>query len=130
MNIPGTDWNKFCLCNINDLFLIGWPEWSSTHSTSTVIFLLCMVRLRWGVDIDHLADMFAISSSTASRIFNTWVTFLANELPPYLLKWPSREQVRMTLPSAFKYFPKTRVLHSASQHAILTEKDVELIQTT
>ncbi len=77
-----------------------------------------MVRLRRGVDIEHVADMFAVSPSTASRVFNTWINLLGNELPPYLLRWPSKEQVRETLPKSFKYFPKTRAIIDCTEFFI------------
>ena len=73
-------------------------------------FLLVTVRLRRGVDVEHLADMFSVSPSTISRICNTWTTFLAKELPSYLLRWPAKEQIRQNLPKSFKYFPKTRAI--------------------
>lgn len=69
-----------------------------------------MVRLRRGFEFEHLAGMFAVSVATACRTFNTWVTFLAMELPPFLLRWPSKEQIVLNRPPAFKGFPRTRAI--------------------
>ena len=81
-------------------------------------FLLCMVRLRRGVDTEQLADMFGVSSSTVSRIFNTWVNLLAQELPAYLFCWPTKEQIKQTLPQIFKSFPKTRAIIDCTEFYI------------
>ena len=78
-------------------------------------FLLCMVRLRRGVDTEQLADMFGVSSSTVSRIFNTWVNLLAQELPEYLF---CKEQIKQTLPKIFKSFPKTRAIIDCTEFYI------------
>lgn len=56
-----------------------------------------------------LGDLFAISSTTVSRIFTTWITFLYHHLQ-FMIRWPSKEQVRLKLPKCFKYFPNTRVV--------------------
>ena len=81
-------------------------------------YLLCIVRLRRGLDVEQLADMFAVSPTTVSRAFTTWIAFLANELPAFLLRWPSREQVMANRPDAFKYFPKTRCIKDATEFFI------------
>lgn len=81
-------------------------------------YLLVTVRLRRGVDIEHLADMFSVSASTASRVFITWINLLGHELPGYLLRWPSKEQVHQNLPKSFKYFPKTRAIIDCTEFYI------------
>ncbi|XP_052096605.1 uncharacterized protein LOC127731804 [Mytilus californianus] len=72
-------------------------------------YLMSLVRLRKGLDTDVLADMLCISSSTVSRIFTTWIVFLRKELD-FLIKWPTKEQIKENMPKSFKYFPKTRVV--------------------
>ncbi|KAK2143746.1 hypothetical protein LSH36_816g00144 [Paralvinella palmiformis] len=68
---------------------------------------MIMVHLHHWIGISCLADVFVISSSTASHIFNTWTNFLENELPQYLLKWQSKEQIQMTYePHSLKYLFK------------------------
>ncbi|XP_046550801.1 uncharacterized protein LOC124260515 isoform X3 [Haliotis rubra] len=69
-------------------------------------FLLTLVRLRRGLDVDHLSDLFGISSSTVSRYFRTYIEFISRELS-FVVKWPIRLQVQAHLPKAFRYFKKT-----------------------
>ncbi|XP_076110548.1 uncharacterized protein LOC143079205 isoform X1 [Mytilus galloprovincialis] len=72
-------------------------------------YLMSLVRLRKGLDTDVLGDMLCISSSTVSRIFTTWIVFLRKELD-FLIKWPTKDQIKENMPKCFKYFPKTRVV--------------------
>ena len=76
--------------------------------------LLC---LRRGLDVEHLADIFYVSSSTVSRIVTTWINIMFHELA-YLIKWPTMEQVRKNRPKAFKYFPRTRVIIDCTEFFI------------
>lgn len=70
-------------------------------------FLITLIKLRRGFDVEVLSDLFGIHSSSISRIFTTWINFLYLELN-FLISWPSKEQIISNLPKAFKYFPKTR----------------------
>ena len=72
-------------------------------------FILTLVRLRRGFEVEVISDLFGIHPSSISRIFTTWINFLYLELQ-FLLSWPSKEQVKATLPKQFKPFPKTRVV--------------------
>ena len=40
-------------------------------------FILTQVRLRLGLLVQHLSDVFAISKSSVSKLFITWICFLA-----------------------------------------------------
>ena len=42
--------------------------------------VMTLLRCRRGLDMQVLGNMFAVSSSTVSRIFTTWVTFLRHHL--------------------------------------------------
>ena len=64
-------------------------------------FILTLVRTRKGFDIAFLADTFAISTSQVSRIYNTWVIFLSNELS-FLVPWPTKAEIRAKLPKRFQ----------------------------
>ena len=70
---------------------------------------MTLMRLRRGLDVFTLGNLFGISKASVSRIFVTWVVFLKQHLQ-FLVKWPTREQVKARLPKAFKYFPNTRVI--------------------
>jgi len=63
--------------------------------------------LRRGLDVAHLADMFSVSPSTISRAFILWLSLSFYKLS-FLIRWPSKEQVRHKQPACFKYFPHTR----------------------
>lgn len=53
-------------------------------------FILILLRLKLGLMERHLADMFAVSVSTVSGIYITWVRFLALTFKGSILRWPSR----------------------------------------
>ena len=52
-------------------------------------FILILLRLKLGLMERHVADMFAVSVSTVSRIYTTWVRFLALTFKGSILRWPS-----------------------------------------
>ena len=58
----------------------------------------------------HLADMFAVSVSTVSRIHITWVRFLALTFKGSILRWPSKGEIKSHIPSSFSKYPDTRVI--------------------
>lgn len=93
--------------------VVGAPRKLSKYEE----YLLTLIRLRRGVDIQFLSDLFAVSHSTASRIIITWVSYLYHELH-FLLRWPDRQTVTLNLPTAFKYFPKTRAVIDCTEFFI------------
>lgn len=72
-------------------------------------FILTLVRTRKGFDVKFLADTFGISPGQVSRIYNTWITFLSQELS-FLVPWPSRSEVKKSLPKRFKKFANIRII--------------------
>ena len=70
-------------------------------------FTLTLLRLRRGFDTKSLGDMFGVSESSVCRIFTTWVCLMNIDFS-FLIKWPTREQIRENSPKCFKYFKKTR----------------------
>lgn len=69
-------------------------------------FLLAVVRIRRGLVVEVLADIFAISCSRIIRIFITWINLLQLELK-FLIQWPTRNQIRLKLLKVFKCFPRS-----------------------
>ncbi|XP_068719633.1 uncharacterized protein [Montipora capricornis] len=67
------------------------------------------LRTRKGFDVKFLADTLGINPSQVSRIYNTWVTFLSQELS-FLVPWPSRSELRKSLPKRFKNFKNVRII--------------------
>lgn len=45
-----------------------------------------------------------------SRIFTSWVCFLATLFKKTLVLWPSKEEVEKNLPHSFKKYPNTRII--------------------
>lgn len=80
-------------------------------------FLLTLIRIRGGYDINHMGTLFAISSSQVSRIFIAWVNCLHQCMKPLLI-YPSSEHVLGNLPKSFKKYPKTRVIIDATEFRV------------
>ena len=73
-------------------------------------FLLVLMKLRLDLMQADLAFRFKISTGKVSQIFITWIKLLSKELS-VLIIWPSRQQIKKTLPSCFeKLYPKTRTI--------------------
>ena len=72
-------------------------------------FILTLVRTRKGFDVKFLADSFRISPGQVSKIYNTWITFLSQELS-FLVPWPPKSEVKKYLPKRFKGFEKVRII--------------------
>ena len=64
-------------------------------------FIMTLFRLRHGFTNRGLADTFGIG---------TFLNFLDLKLRPLLIKWPTKEQVRASLPKSFRYFKNTRTI--------------------
>ena len=60
--------------------------------------------------MQHLSDVFAISKSSVSKVFTTWICFLAITSKDILLIWPAKESVRKHVAQTFKNYPATRVI--------------------
>ena len=45
-----------------------------------------------------------------SKVFTTWICFLAITLKDILLIWPAKESIQKHLPQSFKNYPATRVI--------------------
>jgi hypothetical protein len=69
-------------------------------------FILTLVKIRLNFPEEFLSNMFGVSLSRVSQIFNTWINFLYYEFKS-LIKWPTREQIVFNLPNQFLNFPDT-----------------------
>ena len=82
--------------------------------------LLVMMRLRLALSVGDLAFRFGISDTLCSSIFMSWVKLMKGELS-WLIKWPSKEQTKKTLPKCFeKYYSKVRCIIDCSEVFIET----------
>lgn len=76
---------------------------------------LVLVRLRLGLFEQDLADRFAISQPTVSRICCEWVNLIYAKVIKMHI-WPSREAVNDTMPASFtEKCKKTRVILDATE---------------
>ena len=64
-------------------------------------FLLVLMKLRLDLFDNDLAYRFRTSQATVSRYFNKWIDIMFVRFQP-LVKWPAREQIRLTMPSEFR----------------------------
>ena len=78
------------------------------HGMSVANQLFCVLaRLRLSLSVGDVCVRFRISEGTCSRLFTTWISFLAKELR-LLFPFPSRKQIDDWMPRRFKkYFPNT-----------------------
>ena len=59
------------------------------------------MKLRLGILTEDLAYRFCISTGKVSQIIIIWILLLSKELEG-LIYWPSKKQVKATLPDRFK----------------------------
>ena len=80
-------------------------------------FLLTCMKLRLGLNQEHLADIFRISTTSVSRTFNTWVNFLYDHSKGFIA-WPTREQILTNLPKHFNNHMNTRIVVDCTEFFI------------
>ena len=73
-------------------------------------FILVLVRLRLGLLVGHLADIYSLSKGSVSKILTAWINMLYHMFKDILIAWPTMQQVRRHLPKSFAEFPRTRVI--------------------
>jgi len=72
--------------------------------------LLVLMKLRLSLLVEDLAFRFTISPGKVSQIFITWIKLISKELK-FLIKWPSRNQIKSVLPNCFKrLYPNVRTI--------------------
>ena len=92
-------------------------------------FLLTLMKLRLALLTIDLGLRFHVSASTVSSIFITWVKLMSKELS-VLIVWPSRQQVKKTLPTCFrKLYPKVRCIIDCFECFTETPSGLDLAAT-
>ena len=77
--------------------------------------LMVLMRLRQGLFEQDLAYRFAVSQSTVSRVWSTWINFLYHK-PKALPIWMSKYSMQATMPEVFKRdYPTTRIIIDATE---------------
>lgn len=65
-------------------------------------FIFTMLRLRLNVTLTFLCYLFHISNNTGTRLFQNCINVLYKRIVPLLVKWPGRDELRLTLPYCFR----------------------------
>ena len=65
--------------------------------------MIVLINLRLNLEEQDLAFRFEVSQPTVSRLFNKWISVLAQILSP-LIRWPNKEERVVNLPEVFKRF--------------------------
>ena len=88
------------------------------------ISFFMLVKLRLNIKLEDLSLRFGLSTSVISRYLTTWICFLYHVFME--MDWmPSVEQVKATLPSAFKEkFAATYAIIDGSEVFIETPSDL------
>ena len=92
-------------------------------------FLLTLMKLRLALLTFDLGFRFQVSASTVSSVFITWVKLMSKELS-VLIVWPSRQQIKKTLPYCFKkLYPKVRCVIDCFECFTETPSGLDLAAT-
>lgn len=65
-------------------------------------YVLALMRMRLDLSNVFLGHLFCTSPSSVSRIFNHTINVMFVRLVPALVKWPGREELRLSLPYSFR----------------------------
>lgn len=102
------------------LFMAGvtltafWTIVATLKKFNTFTFTLCLedqillvlMRLRQDLELGMLARTFKVSVPYVSKVFNSWITVMADVLGK-LIVWLPRETIRATLPKSFNDYKQT-----------------------
>ena len=92
-------------------------------------FLLTLMKLRLALLTIDLGFRFHVSATTVRSIFITWIKLMSKELS-VLIVWPSRQQVKKTLPYCFrKLYPKVRCIIDCFECFTETPSGLDLAAT-
>ena len=80
---------------------------------------LTLARLRLGLPLQHIANLFNISIATVSRILTSWINLLYFVLGSINI-WLPKHTIQETMPDSFRKFPSTRVILDATEFKIQT----------
>ena len=73
-------------------------------------FFIVLIKCRLNLLEQDLGYRFGVSQSTISRIFRKWIPVMTCCLT-FLIKWPAREDLLITMPSSFReHFPKCVII--------------------
>lgn len=65
-------------------------------------FVVTLMKLRLNMPLQDLAFRFGIALQSSSKYFHFWLHAMCVCFPPALIKWPSRENLRTSIPLCFR----------------------------
>lgn len=80
---------------------------------------MTLARLRLGLPLQHIANLFNISIATVSKVFTSRINLLYFVLGSINL-WLPKHTIQETMPDSFRQFPSTRVIVDANEFKIQT----------
>ena len=87
-------------------------------------FLMVLMRVRLGLLVKDLAYRFKISSTSVSRIFFKWITFMRQALSS-LVFLPDLKVLQRRVPGCFQKFPDSRIILDCTEVFIQTPSSLE-----
>ena len=81
--------------------MLNSKEHGNRKLTNFDEFLLVMIKLRLNLQNKDLGYRFKVSKSSVSQISHKWLNILYYALQ-FLIRWPSREELKVTLPECFR----------------------------
>ena len=91
-----------------DLVSSALPD--NTRLSKMSILIMFFMKLRLNLMDEDLAFRFGVHCSTVSRYFHQVLDVMAVKTAPFI-KWPDRDTLRQTMPTAFrKFFKKCAVI--------------------
>ena len=88
--------------------------------------VLVLLKLRLDLPIQFLGFLFSVSHATASRTFNTVLDVLFKRTM-FLIKWPSREELQLTMPGDFLQSFGNRVAVIIDCFEVFTDRPTNLM---
>ena len=111
-NLPDGDENSTQTANV-----------STSHTNRALSkedeLFLTLARLRLGLPLQQIANLFNVSIVTVSRIFTSWINLLYFVLGSINF-WLPKHTIQETMPDSFRKFPSTRVILDATEFKIQT----------
>ena len=106
-----------------DLVSSAIPD--NTRLSKMSIFIMFFMKLRLNLMDEDLAFRFGVHCSTISRYFHQVLDVMAVKTAPFI-KWPERDTLRETMPTAFrKFFKKCAVIIDCTE--IFIERPSDLL---
>ena len=106
-----------------DLVSSALPD--NTRLSKMSILIMFFMKLRLNLMDEDLAFRFGVHCSTVSRYFHQVLDVMAVKTAPFI-KWPDRDTLRQTMPTAFrKFFKKCAVIIDCTE--IFIERPSDLL---